>query len=366
MNGNTQNPYVWLLLGRKGGDNAQLRNLAGLMGWPYAEKQLYFNRLSSRPNIFLGPTLLSLKKGSAALAPPWPDLLISAGRRSVPAARWVKKHSQGRTKLIHLGRPWGPLNWFDLIITTPQYRLPSRPNVIDNTFPVIWRDPHQSQKEGEIWLNRFSALPRPWICLLSGGTIRPFIFDVQTAKLLGRLASSFAREHGGSLLITASRRCSPASFQALVNDVDCPCHIHDPHTQSQENPYGAYLNLADMFIVTCDSVSMIAEACLTQKPVLVFDLPIKYDRKMFTAAFIKSFLQKGKYFPSCLRTGRIYELLVEYGLLTSTRDVQHYNDILRQKGLIIRFGEKNNLHVPKFSNREELELTLSRVKGILK
>jgi len=50
---------------------------------------------------------------------------------------------------------------------------------------------------------------------------------------------------------------------------------------SRENPYFAYLALADAFLVTADSVSMISEAAATGKPVHILDLDggnAKFDR----------------------------------------------------------------------------------------
>jgi hypothetical protein len=42
----------------------------------------------------------------------------------------------------------------------------------------------------------------------------------------------------------------------------------------QPNPYPALLALSDTFLVTCDSASMIADACVTGKPVEIFALTI--------------------------------------------------------------------------------------------
>jgi uncharacterized protein len=364
MQENTKKPVVWILLGHHGGDNAQIRDLARLIALPYVENQLCFNMLTGVPNVFLGPTLFCVKNSSFPLEPPWPDLLISAGKRSVPAARWVKKQSGGRTKLIHVGRPWGPLDWFDLIVTTPQYCLPSRSNVIHNTLTTTWLDQQRLREEAEKCSERLKALPRPWIALLAGGTSRPFTFNAWTAKALGREMSSFAREHGGSLLVTASRRCFPPSFLALAGAIDCPSYVHNPHDRGQENPYLAYLSLADMFVVTCDSVSMISEACLMQKPVYVYDLPIKYDPRIHTAQFLKHILYKEPGSAPDLGT-RIYEFLVEFGLLTSTRDLRFFHEVLRQKGLIARFGERKDFTAPTFSNSQELEVTCAKIKGLL-
>jgi hypothetical protein len=56
---------------------------------------------------------------------------------------------------------------------------------------------------------------------------------------------------------------------------------------------------------------------------------------------------------------------VEYGLLTSTRDLRFYNDVLRQKGLIARFGEKGDFQASALSNRRELEIALAEIKSLL-
>jgi mitochondrial fission protein ELM1 len=361
MHEKIDNPRVWVLLGQKGGDNAQLRNLAKLLEWPCTEKQLCFNGRSRRFNILLGATCTSLASGSAPLEPPWPDLVISVGKRSVPAARWIKKRSGGRARLVHLGRPWAPLAWFDLVVTTPQYRLPSRPNVIHNTFPIIRHDPERLEAEGAAWSERFRGLPRPWIAFLAGGATRPFILDQMTAADLGRAASSYARQRGGSLLVTASRRCTPASFQALAGEIDCPSHVHDPFDAHQGNPYLAYLSLADRFVVTSDSASMIAEACLTGKPVSIIDLPVLHDGKMRRAELLRSLLlgKQGSV------GERIYEFLVDCGLITSTRDLHYFADNLRRKGLVNRFGEPGGIQAPAFSNDQELERTCARIRGLL-
>src|SRR6185369_5995781 len=98
--------HVWLLLGDKAGDNAQLRVLAAGLNVPVVEKPLTFNRLYRIPNVLLGATLSSVAAGRDELQSPWPDLILASGRRSVPVARWIKQQSSGRTKLVHLGRTW--------------------------------------------------------------------------------------------------------------------------------------------------------------------------------------------------------------------------------------------------------------------
>ena len=60
----------------------------------------------------------------ALLQPPWPDLVVGIGRRTVPVARWIQQRSGGRTDLVRLGHPRADNDLFDLVITTRQYPVP--------------------------------------------------------------------------------------------------------------------------------------------------------------------------------------------------------------------------------------------------
>jgi len=98
-------PRLWLLLDDRPGHTTQVVGLADLLGWPYEEKHLRFTWLNRLSNRLLGASRLALDAGrSNQLAPPWPDLVIAMGRRTAPIARWVKRQSGGRTRLIQLGR----------------------------------------------------------------------------------------------------------------------------------------------------------------------------------------------------------------------------------------------------------------------
>jgi mitochondrial fission protein ELM1 len=88
-------PLVWLLIGDKAGDSAQLRVLAEALGWSTREIALETNRWRNLPNLLLGESLLSSK---VSFAPPWPDLVLWAGRRGTPIARWIRRASGGRTR----------------------------------------------------------------------------------------------------------------------------------------------------------------------------------------------------------------------------------------------------------------------------
>ena len=111
---------VWALLGARTGDNNQVLALAEALGWPFEVKQLDYNALQSL-SVWLPPTAATLTAAAKeGLRQPWPDLIIAIGRRSVPVARWIKRQSGGRSKLVRIGHPRIDPAHFDLVVTTRQ------------------------------------------------------------------------------------------------------------------------------------------------------------------------------------------------------------------------------------------------------
>lgn len=251
-------PRVWVLQGGRAGDNAQLTDIAEALGWPYEIKR---------------PESLASAGGSGA----WPDLVLSAGRHTAVVARRIQRQSQGRTRLVVLGRPRAPLADFDRVVTTPQYGLPLRQNVVDLPAPFIGEHP-LDEATLEAWRQRFAHLPRPWIALLVGGDSIPYRLDARTAAALGREAGAAARARGGSLLLSSSPRTSADATDALLAAIDAPLWSYRFGSQD-DNPYRALLALADAFVVTGESVSMLTEACMSGRPVAVFPLPVQRHRK---------------------------------------------------------------------------------------
>jgi uncharacterized protein len=266
-------PRIWVMMGHKAGDNSQILALAEGLGWPFEIKHLVYRPTELLTNLLAPLTLLGIvRRKSSPLAPPWPDLIISAGRRNEPPCRWIQHRADKRVRLVHVGRPWALIENFDLVITTPQYRLPRRPNVLHNTAPLQRVADQRLREAAAIWAPRLAHLPRPYTAVMVGGNAGPYVLDQEAATLLGRAASAFARRQGGSLLISTSARTPKNVMAPLRAAVDCPADIFRWSRDAAENPYLGYLALADSIIVTCESMSMLTEACATLKPVYMFDL----------------------------------------------------------------------------------------------
>ncbi len=291
-------PRVWVLQGQNAGDYAQLLDMAEGLGWPYEIKP------HSPPIESLGP--------------PWPDLILSAGRRTAPLACAIQRKAGEGTRSVLLGRPRMPLSRFDLVLNTPQHALPlNSRNVIALPAPFIVEHPLDEQ-ELERWRQRFAHLPRPWIAMLVGGSSLPYWLHPGSARALGREASAAARARGGSLLISTSPRTGSVATKALLDALDVPSWSYR-FGSDEDNPHHALLALADAFIVTCDSVSMLTEACLTGRPVALYPLPVHRHPLQFLQHKVEGWLGV---FPSrdaqqpAGRLERFYDRLVEDGRIT--------------------------------------------------
>jgi mitochondrial fission protein ELM1 len=364
-------PVVWVLSGQRAGDRAQMLALARALGWPFEEKRLVHNRWVWIPGLLLGASPATLdRRASQTLAPPWPDLVIASGRRSVPVARWIRKRSRGRARLVHVGRPWAPVQLFDLVVTTPQYGLPPAPNVLHNALTLNRADPERLTAAAAAWRDRLADLPRPLVALIVGGDARPYYLDAPAARRLGQQADALAAESGGSLLVTTSKRTRPDAVQALFEAISGPAFRHH-WTEGGENPYLAFLGLAETLVVTGDSASMLSEACATGKPVYIFGPPERPDFRLAMTRRLRALAKGGATAQAAAgaRAGllaRLYDRLVDLGLVTSTRDMAPFHARLVEQGLAAWLGAPDApggaADAP--DDLDDLERAARRIRGL--
>jgi len=262
-------------MGHRTGDNSQVLALGEALGWPFEIKRFVYTSWERLVNLPIASTLAGVvKQRSSHLEPPWPDLVISAGRRNELIARWIRRQARGDIRLVHVGRPWAAIESWDLVVTTPQYRLPNLRNVLHNETPLHRVTRRRLATEAAAWAPRLAGLPRPYIALLAGGNSGPYPFDRVSGDRLGRQASAFASGRNGSLLVTTSARTPPETAAALSAAIRCPVFHYRWAPEDADNPYYAFLGLAERLIVTADSISMMTEACATGRPVYLFDTGI--------------------------------------------------------------------------------------------
>jgi mitochondrial fission protein ELM1 len=270
-------PKVWLLEDHKPGHTTQSLGLIDALGWPYQRIKLEFTPLAERPNFLRGATLRGLTPECAAqLVEPWPDLVVATGARAAPVAEWIRSASKGRSRTVHLGRKGAHLgNEFDLSVAPSYVGLYPDPRRIETTVPLTRVRQKELDLAVERWGPVLGAGPAPRIALLVGGDDSVYALDANQASRMGGEVATLARDVGGSVFVTTSRRTETKAARALVaalgNVTVHSYHWSAAHSED-ENPYLGYLALADILVVSGESASMLAEASATGKPVFIYPL----------------------------------------------------------------------------------------------
>ncbi len=250
-------PTIWILSRGRKGDLDQMLALARATGWPFEVKTLRF----AGPEVPVLAKLLLKEK----LSPPWPDLVLCAEASPSVIARAIKSASGGTTRIVCLGRPAGTPDAFDRVITTAQYRIPAAPNVVELAMPLA---------EATEAMAGTAAGP---IALLVGGPAFPDLLDAAAAENLAADALAHAAGNQSTLDVMTSPRTPTAAVAVLQR------RITAPHRLSifglGENRYRTALSEASEIVVTSDSVSMVADALASGKPVSIYPLPQALNAK---------------------------------------------------------------------------------------
>ncbi|MDX6748632.1 ELM1/GtrOC1 family putative glycosyltransferase [Geminicoccaceae bacterium 1502E] len=364
-------PRVWVLTGDGETSDRQAVELARALGWPFEAKGLAFNGLQHLPNRILGASLKSLdQKGSDRLEAPWPDLVISAGRRTVPVAAWIRARAGGRTRLVQIGRPRAAYELFDLIVTTPQWRLPIRDNVLHVAAPLAGVPAGRLEAARTRWQERLAGLPQPHVALVVGVDKGPFVLDAARAGELGRQVSALAAEKGGSVLLLTRPKTPAAAREALIAALAVPHHAVQAAPGEGDDAQAAFLALAAEVVATGDEVDALAEACLAGKPVRYVELGRWYDRLPLARPVLGALTLLAGGGVSYRGTphqqhavSRLMDHLTTRGLLTLPRDLGAFHRGLRARGLARPLGEEAAPASPKAL--DGLELAAERVRRLM-
>jgi uncharacterized protein len=262
-------PSVWVLHDGKPGMASQALGLAEATGFSFSEKALSIRR----PWAWLPPLLWLAPLGAARdaglpLGPPWPDLVIGCGRNTARPALAIRRASFGRTLAAQIQDPRVGRSEFDMLLVPEHDRLRG-PRIVVTRGAIHRVTPERLAAERR----RFPALDRlgrPVLGVLIGGSNRTYRLDLRRLGEIAEMIAAVVRRTGGSVVVTPSRRTGEPGLAVLRERLaGLPIAIWDG---AGDNPYYAYLALADALLVTADSVSMVSEAAATGKPVHIIDL----------------------------------------------------------------------------------------------
>lgn len=262
-------PLVWVLHDGKAGMASQALGLAEATGFPFIEKSLSVRVPWAYlpPHLWLAP-LSAVSDGGLKLRPPWPDLVIGCGRNTAAPALAIRRASGGRTVAAQIQDPRLGPGAFDLMVVPEHDRLRG-PRVITSKGALNRVTPEKLSGAARRF-PELATLPRPILAVLIGGSNRAYRLGLdRLGEIAGTIAAS-VKAQGGSVVLTPSRRTGSEGVALLRERLrELPAAIWD---MTGDNPYYAYLAVADAFLVTADSVSMISEAAATGKPVHVIEL----------------------------------------------------------------------------------------------
>lgn len=325
----TTRPVVWVLGSDKLGDNAQLEQIAACLAGCCAvePRRLVFKARHRVGKPWFTPSVRHVDvAASSPLSPPWPDLILTAGRRPAMVALWIKAQSNNATRVALVGRPKRWPHAFDLIIAASQYLIPAWPNVVTTRLPLMDIDHHRLAQARTQFADALAAVPRPLTAVMIGAATRPFrLRATDIERMLGQLR---ARSGGqGTLWLVTSRRTSAEVRDALPAMLRGSDRLHD-FSNGGANPYLALLADADDVAVTGDSVSMITEAVRAGRPLTILPLPRSQSR---FAAWVDRLLDGSRW----LRPNAWQRLRLRLGWVAFPRRLEALHETLVRAGLAV-------------------------------
>lgn len=265
--------HVWTLTDGKAGDRAQTEGLAArlaeLYGWSWEPRQV----APRNPWAWFMPWGLcdpieNPLSPLSPLRPPFPDVVLATGRRTVSYARALQRVTQKRCFVAFL----------------------KDPRVSLSTFPFVWMPEHDSPKRmsykglmttltgahvlSQSLLNErrqrthaaLDQLHYPRVAVLIGGPNAQYSYGgVEEARLMAALETLL--EQGASLMVTCSRR-TPPSLRSRIDALHhARVYVWDGVSS---NPYVDFVAKADAFFVTADSANMLSEVLAAGRGVMLY------------------------------------------------------------------------------------------------
>jgi mitochondrial fission protein ELM1 len=281
---------------------------------------------------------------SDPLEGPWPELILTVGRRPSMVALWVREQTGKACRVVLVGKPSGYMTEFSLVIASAENQMPPLDNFLPITLPLMRVAKDEVDAAAADWRDRLDDLPRPLVGLLVGGETNPFVMNRAVADRLVASARWVVEELGGTPYVTTSRRTTPEVLEVLRTGLPEQARYFEWHPDAPDNPYLALLGTADGFIVTGDSVSMMVEVIQLRRPLAIFPLPggalgrlDQWRRSLAHWLFnprLESAADRLRH-----RVARGVYYLDVFKVLSATRDFRAFHGLLVDRGLAVWAGQ---------------------------
>lgn len=204
-----------------------------------------------------------------------PDIIISAGGAISGVNYLLAKENQAKS--ILLMRPANlSLNKFNLVVIPRHDQRVQKSNLVvtEGALNLIDAD-YLSQKSKRLEQSNLlkGGLLKPCIGVLIGGNSKRFNISRQDIIDLSIQIKKTAKQLNADILVSTSRRTSPAAEQAVkdefANYPRCKLLVI-ANENNHPDAIGGILGLSSIIIISPESISMISEAASAEKYVVVF------------------------------------------------------------------------------------------------
>jgi uncharacterized protein len=230
----------------------------------------------SAPQVWLPPTLWPAPLSAlppeqrAQLIPPWPDVWIANGRRSIPYSLKMREWSGGVSFVVQLQDPRVDARRFDMVVPPLHDQLVGK-NVVPTLGAPVWYTDNQIIAAYPPRAH-YKNIDQKRAIVILGGTSKRHQFTLSRAEAiladLNRIADS-----GIDLFITTSRR-TPIEIETMFRTFAQIKGARFYANEKQDGPnfYLGWLSLAHYALVTEDSTNMITDAAFFGLPVHLLKL----------------------------------------------------------------------------------------------
>lgn len=264
---------IWVIIDEIAGNANQAIALAKALNFQYEVKTLKYNFWSFLPNWLKFKFIGIDKTNSSSLEEPYPDIIISSGRKTASVSAYLKKKNP-KIFAVHIMGPDMCFSNFDLVCL-PEHDKTSLQKKFNNIVYTIgalcYLDQNLIQEKVINFSKKLKDLKKPFVSLMIGGKTKFGDYSIEELEKLVKQAIDLTASIKGSLFITTSRRTNTKFLAESLTESKVPYYFFDwQMMDSADNPYLAYLKMSDYFIVTGDSVSICSDVLSTGKPTYIY------------------------------------------------------------------------------------------------
>ncbi|MFH0753113.1 MAG: ELM1/GtrOC1 family putative glycosyltransferase [Candidatus Omnitrophota bacterium] len=226
------------------------------------------------------------------------DLVISCGARNTAVNRCLSQELRARSVALLPNRIFSS-KAFDLVVI-PQHdldgKIPSKNTVVTQAAPNLM-DKVYLQESVRGLLLKYQHLKnnvRSKMAVLIGGDTKDSLMSCHDVRVVFHQIRAAAEELGMDVLVTTSRRTPPAVEQLVLQmfkDHPRTALLIIANKLNVPEAVGGILGLADIVLVSGESISMVSEAASSGKQTVVF--PIGQEKSSKHVRFCETMARQG-------------------------------------------------------------------------